>query len=238
MPEIVKPIEQQENFRTRVARKKRVLMRERLLDAALDVYHPEEKKQAAVIDDVIKKAGVSRGSFYKYFDSLEQLTQQLGKKLADEMIVVYQQLFTSSDLELAKITGGTVITLARAAMDPRWGIFTSNIDYIEHLNEKNPLFSTVIDTLENARAKKILHFTSIKVANDMLTGATVEATKRLAHGEPQPKTYIVEMTRICMLGLGMTTKNAEQGIQEAWGVLEKNSTQLNWWKNLDAPLAT
>ncbi|MFA7555587.1 MAG: TetR/AcrR family transcriptional regulator [Spongiibacteraceae bacterium] len=233
MPETVKSIDQKENFRTRVAREKRERMRELLLEAALDVYHPEEKKQAVVIDDIIKKAGVSRGSFYKYFQSLEQLSQQLGKKLADEMIVSYQKLFSNSDKELVKITGGTVITLARAAMDPRWGVFTSNIDFIEHLSESNPLFSIITDALEKARDEKILQFNSIEVASDMLTGATVGATKRLAHGEKHPKAYIVEMTRICMAGLGMSSENAERGIQEAWEVLENSTDQLYWWKSLD-----
>lgn len=232
MPALLKQPLENEDFRTRIAREKRARMRQRLLAAALDVYQPEEKQQTAVIDDIIKKAGVSRGSFYKYYDSLEQLTQQLGEQLTDEMIITYQKLFTNVNSDLAKITGGTVITLARASMDPRWGLFTSSIDFIEHLNNQNPLFCTVVDTLETAKKKQLLQFESIEVASDMLTGATIGATKRLAHGVQQPKKYILEMTMLCMIGLGMKPVQATQGIGEAWQILANNSDQLAWWKNI------
>lgn len=41
-----------------------------------------------MIDDVVRYAGVSRGTFYKYFDSFDQTVEQLGWQLAIEMAEV------------------------------------------------------------------------------------------------------------------------------------------------------
>jgi len=61
-------------------------MRARLLGATMDVCAVANSQGPAVIDDVIRAAKVSRGTFYKHFDSLEQALAELGAQLADETV--------------------------------------------------------------------------------------------------------------------------------------------------------
>jgi AcrR family transcriptional regulator len=82
-----------EDHRVRVAREKRERMRAQLLDAVLAVYPGQSEGGPAVIDDVIKVANVARGTFYKYFPSLEAAVSELGAKLADEMIAAIAAVY-------------------------------------------------------------------------------------------------------------------------------------------------
>jgi AcrR family transcriptional regulator len=73
-----------EDHRVRVAGEKRERMRDHLLGAVLAVYPGKPGQGPAVIDDVIRVAKVSRGTFYKYYPSLEEAVAELGAKLAAE----------------------------------------------------------------------------------------------------------------------------------------------------------
>ena len=67
-----------EDVRVRVARRKRERMRERLLSAALSIFLSDRGGDAAIAEDVMKVAGVSRGTFYKYFNSVEEAADAVG----------------------------------------------------------------------------------------------------------------------------------------------------------------
>src|SRR5258708_4932310 len=75
-----------EDVRVRVARRKRERMRKRLLSAALSIFLRDRGGSAAIAEDVIKAAGVSRGTFYKYFNSVEEAADEVGQQLADEAV--------------------------------------------------------------------------------------------------------------------------------------------------------
>lgn len=60
-----------EDHRKVVAAQRREKMQQRLVEAAIVVI--AAKGHSAVIEDVIVEAGVSRGTFYKYFQTLEDL---------------------------------------------------------------------------------------------------------------------------------------------------------------------
>jgi len=74
------------NHRVRVGRERRQKTRAHLLCAVLQVCSNESARSPAVIDDVAGYADVSRGTFYKYFDSLDQAIAELGNQLAEEMM--------------------------------------------------------------------------------------------------------------------------------------------------------
>ena len=62
--------------RTRRAEQAREQRRKQILDAALGVF-AEQGYHGAAISDVVKAAGVARGTFYLYFDSKEAIFQEL-----------------------------------------------------------------------------------------------------------------------------------------------------------------
>jgi TetR/AcrR family transcriptional regulator, ethionamide resistance regulator len=76
---------QKEDHRTRVAAERRDRMRKRLFLSAAQLV-AAQGTAATSIDAVIQAAEVSRGTFYKYFDSPDDLLDQLALVVANEII--------------------------------------------------------------------------------------------------------------------------------------------------------
>lgn len=74
------------DHRARVGHARREKMRERLIEAATLVF--AEIGPEAQIEDVVRQAGVSRGTFYNYFRSTEELLHAAVDALASEMVVI------------------------------------------------------------------------------------------------------------------------------------------------------
>ena len=75
----------QENHRTRVAAERRKRTRMRLLESAL-VLCAQQGPEAPMIDDVIQHAGVSRGSFYNYFKTYEELLEAVAVQVGEDLV--------------------------------------------------------------------------------------------------------------------------------------------------------
>ena len=73
------------DHRSAVASQRRGKMRARLIEAALLVV-AAKGLDAAMIDDVAATAGVSRGSFYNHFFTLQELLLAANRELADELV--------------------------------------------------------------------------------------------------------------------------------------------------------
>ena len=52
-----------------------------------------QSEGARVIDDVIRHAHVSRGTFYKHFGSLEEAVSELGAIMVDDMTVGIYEVY-------------------------------------------------------------------------------------------------------------------------------------------------
>lgn len=62
---------------------------ESLLDAGLVVF--DERGYTARVDDVAKKAGTSHGTFYLYFESMDELLEALVAESAAEMLALAEE---------------------------------------------------------------------------------------------------------------------------------------------------
>lgn len=80
-----------QNHRTRVGIERREKMRMRLIESALAVFS-EKGVDASVIDDVIVAAGVSRGTFYNYFRTNNELLTSVGEELSNEIIQMIESV--------------------------------------------------------------------------------------------------------------------------------------------------
>ena len=114
----------------------------RLLSATMRVCADPGRRGNAVIDDVVRAAGVSRGAFYWYFDTLDEAIETLGRRMADEISAETYNVFRSQpDLAIrASLSANPVLRAAlggqvmmcRASMDsqnavPKLEVFCGEI---------------------------------------------------------------------------------------------------------------
>lgn len=218
-----------ENGRLRVAAERRDRMRARLLETVLELYQPGRDSTALVIDDVIRAAGVSRGTFYKYFDSIEQAVDELGESLANGMIADFRALFATENDPVVLAVGGSAMTMLRAWHDPRWAGFTCRVDYVDFFARASALDALVRDALCAARDNGQMRFHSLDVAVDLIVGMTIEARRRLISASEDQATYIDEMLACTFAGLGMEPSVFAQARNSAFARILEGAGTLRWW---------
>lgn len=227
---------EKEDFRVRAAAQRRERMQARLLDAVLDLYQPGSGGGNLVIDDVIRAASVSRGTFYKYFNSVEAAVDALAERLATEMVADFQTLFGSDSDPGVQAIGGAAMTIARAWHDPRWGGFTCRVDYVDYFARRSAFDQMVRSCLREGKENWLFVFDSLDVAVDLIVGVTVEARRRMIRRIARPRIYADEILSRTFIGLGMSEKVVVADLALIWNRLEAHAPALGWWP-LDSPFA-
>eukprot|EP01036_Dinobryon_divergens_P023568 gene23568-31925_t len=218
------------DHRRRVARERRERMRERLIAATMDAYRKSAGKRRPVIDDVIRAANVSRGTFYKYFDTLDEVLAEIGRTTASEMLQSFERLFEPLDDGAVMLATGPLMALARAAMDPAHGAIVSHADLVDRINGDDPRRQLAFRSLNYGREQGVFQFDSIEAAFDLVIGTSVEGARRISRTGQLNGACIRETVVMILLGLGMKLPAARIAVAIAWQRLQDASEHLHWWK--------
>jgi AcrR family transcriptional regulator len=225
------------NFRTRNAQVKREKMLARLLSATMSVCADPARRGNAVIDDVVRAAGVSRGAFYWYFDTLDEAIETLGRRMADEISAETYNVFRSqadpairaalaANPVLRAALGGQVM-MCRASMDSVWARYLSNVHV---LPDDSKFITRVRRNLEAGRSTGELHFESVKVAVDYQVGAVLAAVRRCST-ESLPPSAPMEMNVLILRGLGVRSPTAEELATQAARIVDQVGPEnFAWWR--------
>lgn len=169
----------QEDHRVRVARDRRKRMKSHLLNAVMAVCADDTPNSTKVIDDVVAYAEVSRGTFYKYFVSLDEAIAELGAMLAEDMTNSIWPLQSTVSSPIEKTSIGSQLFMRRAMLDPHWGGFIARIGL---LTPENIMIRRMMeDTLEGMQAG-VYSLPSVESGLDLLLGTKVEAIRRIVRG--------------------------------------------------------
>lgn len=196
------------DHRTKVAEKKRVIMRAKLVDAAARVF-AEHKGPLPVIDDVIKEAKVSRGTFYNYFDSLDEVLAIVGQELSNQMTTDILPIYDILDEPWQRASVGFRVFLVRAMLDLKWAGFITRPDAWSHHALVARYMARDLD-----RGKRIgqFHFDDVDTTSDFLMGASMQAIQVIRQGLDHPNEYMDSYTRMALIVLGCRPAIVEQGV--------------------------
>src|SRR5437016_1841460 len=100
--------------------------RARLLDAAKEIFE-ENGFLDARISDIAKRAGLSHGAFYRYFDSKEQVFREIAETLDDQL---------SEPME-------SVIFAPASTAGPRERLFTSIQNHLERYRDEARIMGVI-----------------------------------------------------------------------------------------------
>lgn len=183
--------------RTRTGRERRERTRSRILAAALRVF-AERGPDSPVIDEFVRAAGVSRGTFYNHFKSTTELLEATSNWLEEDMMLSIEEEISVTEDPVDRLTAGVRLWLRRAASDPAWCAF------VVRSRRRSPLVETQLTgDLRDGRRAGAFTFARLEVARDMVVGTILEAMTRLMQGDV-PRSYGEEVTRIVLRGLGLS----------------------------------
>lgn len=216
-----------ENHRVRVAREKRGRMRAHLLQSVMKVYSRAGFDGSAVIEDVVKEADVSRGTFYKYFDTLEQAVAELGLALALEMTEGIFSVYDVLDDPVLRTATGFQMFLLRAMLEPEWGAFIAHIGL---LSGDNLFANKIQDDIRLGVETGDYVVESIEIATDLLMGAKIEAILRIIAGGRGPD-YVRTMTAMVLRSFGVSPTKAAKVVAKAFVRLSEEAPgKISWWR--------
>lgn len=196
------------DHRSKIAEKKRLVMRTKLIDAATRVF-ADHTGPAPVIDDVIREAKVSRGTFYNYFDSLDQVLAAIGQEFSNQMMTDILPVYDILTQPWQRASVGFRVFLVRALLDRKWAGFMTLPDAWPH----HSLLARYMGAdLEDGMRAGQFHFDDVDVATDFLMGATSQAIKSIRQGVTDPNTYMNACTRMALASLGCTRKLSDDGV--------------------------
>lgn len=197
------------DHRVEVAARKRALMRARLLDATLQVFASASGSTPG-IDDVVKAAQVSRGTFYLHFRTVDEALQALSQAQSDQMTEGTLAVYDLLKEPWQRFSVGFRLFLKRAHLDPLWASFVTR-----SVAASDQLLVTALmrEDLRRGREAGQFRFNDLRVALDFMMSASIAGIRALGQGVPNPESHMDDSLRMALAGLGCTPALGERGVK-------------------------
>ena len=194
-----------EDHRTRVAAEKRARMRDKLIENALLVF-AEKGVDASVIDDVIKAAGVSRGTFYNYYRTNTELQMAATDELGNEIVQQIENQTRDNPSPAARVCTGVRLYLRAARQFPLFARFVARTG-LSAVGPENLVYKYLPAHLEEGMAAGEFARMPTPVAVDIVLGSVVTAVTRIAENEADDD-YLRAAVLAMLRGLGVAERKA------------------------------
>jgi AcrR family transcriptional regulator len=219
----------EEDFRVRAARGKRERMRLRLQNAAIDVFRSSSLVHPPVVEDVIQAAAVSRGTFYNYYRSLDELLFEIGQQVAGDVLQTYRVMVAGTNDVAARLLMGPVLSMVHAGMEPARASITARLDFFAVFSRESEMKKILSSVLVQAQGTGVIHYECIVAATDYVVGSSLEGMRRMARLQTVDETYIRTVSRMIGCGLGMPSQDACNAVTASWKAIYDNPAKPTWW---------
>jgi AcrR family transcriptional regulator len=196
-----------QDHRVRVAASRREEMQNTLMFSALALASDKSIHEIDV-DDIIQHAEVSRGSFYKYFASVQALIPALANQLAHELTAEIDEIthqipntatrlvitakLTMRRLVKAKVLGNFLIQLPWPSQRPEFNVF-KNISSDIELGIKEGLFTKM----------------PASIGCNLFVGSLIGGIHVML-GKSSSASYENKVLHQALIGLGLDAKTADE----------------------------
>jgi AcrR family transcriptional regulator len=194
------------DHRTRVGQERRARTRKRILEAALGVF-AEKGGAAPVIDDFIKAADVARGTFYNYYNSVEELLAATTVWLEEDLMLSIERELDGLTDPVDRLTLGVRLWLRKAEIDPVWCAFVAKA-----VTHGEVVEDTLRSDLRNGARAGVFVFDSVQAARDLVVGTLHEAMRRMSTSRV-PATFTDEVARLVFRGLGVPSRRIQAALR-------------------------
>ncbi len=196
------------NHRTRVGRIRRAKTRVKILDAATRVF-AKMGADGAVIDDFIRAAGVSRGTFYNHFSTTAELLDATVDWMADDITQSIDPFVKDIKDDAARLATAMRLYLRWAASDPKWCAFMAKIPHIGPFAERQ-----VRRDIQGGVRSGVLNVPHYEAAHDLILGTSYQVIRRIA-ANPGQAVPTDDVVRLVLRGLGATEKKVDEIMSKA-----------------------
>jgi AcrR family transcriptional regulator len=196
------------DHRSATAKKKREEMHSRILAATQRVF-VKIRDDAPVIEDVVREANISRGTFYTHFNSLDQAYVAAGLQAQDDMMRDIWQLHDCLKEPWERAAVGFRVFMVRASQDPLWASFVMRLDTWQR---ESRLGHSISRDLEGGRDAGYFSFKELTAATEFVMGASAATVQALRRGVVDPEVYMETAHRMLFSSLGASADLTDRAV--------------------------
>jgi AcrR family transcriptional regulator len=206
-PVSIKPPVPTVDHRVLTAARRRSQMRLHLLVATFRVF-ADRHGRTPVIEDVVREAKVGRGTFYKYFDSLDEALDSLTTVLLDQFTQEMSPIFQVYSHPWQRGAVGTRLFMARALIEPQWACFLRRSEaWVRGFNLTEMMLRDAVEGL----AKGQFAIPNVEAGVHAVTGLMAHCMFKV--GEVvDPQAYMDTVVHMALRCFGCSEQLCEQGV--------------------------
>lgn len=201
MPNQTKPVD----HRTLVAAERREKTRARLLRGAIHVF-AQHGAEASVIELVIRQAGVSRGTFYNYFRTNDELFLEVAREVSNEIISIVDPIVLRQRDAAASLACGLVSVVRLALINPVLAHFVSK-GGPDALTAGNLTTTVVPREIRSGVAEGLFTVPDERLAFDLVFGSVIMAFNAVINGRASEE-YARNLAQAVLQSLGVDAVRA------------------------------
>jgi len=196
-----------EDHRSRVAAVRRAKTRNRLVHSAISVF-ADKGVDTSVIDDVIEAAGVSRGTFYNYFQSNRDLLLAVNQQLGDEIILTVEKTVANLTDPAQRVATGLGLLIQVTRDNPQLARFIAQVG-LEAASPASSCYSYLGDQIQQGVYQGRFCECPLDISLDLLAGTTLFAVLRISQGGIS-NAHVHNAVASALRGLGLGAAEAAE----------------------------
>ncbi len=200
------------DHRTKAGQARRQRTRDRLIEAAIMVF-AARGLSGTVIDHVVQAAGVSRGTFYNYFDTIEDVLEAARVELGREVVLLVKGTVDPALPVAERLAKGLRGFIEVARQNPLFLEFTARLGrnsygFVTVLQETSPEFA------ETDKRDCVFGPIPDMLVYDMLEVGTIALLRRMREGEEVDiPAFVAAMLRVAGVDFETSLHLAEQEVE-------------------------
>jgi AcrR family transcriptional regulator len=195
----------QVDHRVRVAALRRERMRSRLLEAGLSVLGQTED-EAAVIDEAIRRAKVSRGTFYNYFENADHLMRSIADEAGTELMAVTTPIVVLWEDPAERISTGIRAWISLVRQHPHLAPFFRRAGL--HILANDRVRTDLPRDLVMGMKTRRFTIQDVELGFVLVAGTVLAAINTMAVGTT-PRTYGSKLAERVLMSLGIEASEAK-----------------------------
>jgi len=161
---------------------------------------------ATVIEDFIAAAGVSRGTFYNYFDTTSELFLALATEMSDEILGAVDPIVLTCKSPIERFSTGTRLYMQMATRYPLWGSFLNRVG--TRIATRGQLIEKYLTRdLTDAVTQGLIQVDNVLVARDLVLGSIFYGIETMVT-EPTHADHPEHLTHSILRGLCVPEQEA------------------------------
>jgi len=196
------------DHRVRVAAIRREEMQDRLLISAIAIASKKSIHEIN-IDEIIEHAEVSRGTFYKYFNTVPQLFTVLAKKISTEFIIAFNSAIPDIPDAAMRVAVSTRIAIRLMVDTPLLGKLLLQMQWPPHPSLEIIAFNGVERDIKLGISQGCFNKMPPTMGVSLVIGSMVGGVGAMLQ-KPPAKGYEDQVTYHILLGLGVSAKSASE----------------------------